>query len=103
MSNDDLTNFWLSWHAPDERAFELLSPWYHIADYHGGRVIAAAVKADSLETAKAMIYAAYTEHPGSLRFRGFQTMPEGWAPWAKPAGVGEDWTPGFPRADWMVW
>jgi len=96
-------NYWIGWHTPKDHAFDLKTPWYVMDQYHGGDVICGAVKAEDVADAKAQIMACYVEPIGSIRFRFISLQAADWSPWDKPDDAPNDWEPGFPRADWMVW
>lgn len=85
--------WWVSWYA-DDKGFEYHGPWWITGHEIGGAAtIVAAVLANSLEEAKAVIVAAHDKENVELRWRFVEDRPGDWAPFGER----------FPRGDWMKW
>jgi hypothetical protein len=55
--------------------------------------VCAAVKAESADIAKAIIFASYDNPPWRLEWRFVEERPDDWSPFNTR----------FPRGDWMRW
>lgn len=89
-------NWWISWyHEEHFTAFELCSPWWltgrRCSD--GSQTVCAAIKAESENEAKRLIYKVYDIKPSEIEFRFVNARPTSWNPF----------TERFERQDWMVW
>jgi hypothetical protein len=91
-----MKNYWISWyHEENFKPFELNTPWWQ----SGWRVhddagtICAAVKAESEEGAKEIIYVSYDERPIEIEFRFCEERPKDFSPFSER----------FEKEDWMVW
>lgn len=95
-------SFWLSWVAVEEHGpFTLHTPWW----ISGARLIAkededieepticAAVRAQSEEAAKEIIFAAHDTRPAEIEFRFCEPRPDDWAPFSGR----------FQKGEWMKW
>lgn len=99
-----MKNFWLSWWHPsslsndNDMGFELYSPWWifgsrGFTEETDASAICAAVKANSEDEAKEVIFKCYDNRPDELEFRFCEEKPQDWSPYSSR----------FQSADWMVW
>lgn len=90
-----MKRFWVSWYAPmfEFAQFEWHGPWWISGETLYGQFTAcAAVCAESEESAKEAIVAAY-DTPREIEFRFVSDRADDWEPF----------TDRFARAKWMKW
>lgn len=90
--------YWVSWWTgTSEGEFELDTPWW-VSGYRGSGEnsmdsVCAAIKADTENEAREIIYNSYDKRPAHLDFRFINQKGKEWSPFCDR----------FPKSSWMEW